>query len=65
MCEGCCGESCVARETRCSRPDAVVMANIVLCEVRALSEERIFVIGTCRNQSQVRSEAEETAEHRA
>ena len=39
------------------------MANIVLCEVRALSEERIFVIETSCIQSEVRSEAEETAEH--
>jgi hypothetical protein len=28
-----------AREGQCSRPDAVVVANIVLCEVRALSKE--------------------------
>jgi hypothetical protein len=54
---------CVTDIVLLGKRNAVVMANIVLCDVRALSEEIIFVIETSCIQSEVGSEAGETAEH--
>jgi hypothetical protein len=56
-CEGYCGEMCVATEEYCSRH------GFVLGEVRAVGEEIISPVETNCIQSEVRSEAEETADH--
>jgi hypothetical protein len=61
LCEGYWGESRVVRE---AQYDGVVVADIVLCEVRAVSKETISVIETGCVYSEVRSEAEEKVERR-